>query len=89
MASVEWALNVQNKAEGLVFKMVGETLKLAGQEQFFDVRTVWCMQIDGHWRGMITTSLDDGKYYSVTYFAERKASRVDVFNQADSFIFPD
>jgi hypothetical protein len=86
----EWHLNLPNKAEALVFKLVDERLDKTQQTSLtYDVHIIWSMTVGDNWRGFFGTSLDDFYYYDVTYNADAKAIRVEVMKAIDAFSFPD
>lgn len=89
MAEIEWALNLQNKAERAVFKLVDEKLRRQGDTKFFDIYLEWSTQIETIWKGRYHTSLEDGFFYEVTYNIETRTTRVDVHQALDSYVFPD
>lgn len=89
MAHPEWALNVQNRAERFVFKMVDERLKKLGEQKFYDIYLLWSMHIEQNWRGVFSTSVGDGIFYEVTYNTGSKATKLDVYQSLGSYVFPD
>jgi hypothetical protein len=46
-----------------------------------DVYVVWFTYTLGYWKALCSTSLPDGRYYEVTYNAEKKVAYVDTYKK--------
>ena len=44
-----------------------------------EVYVVWFAYVLGGWKALCSTSLPDGRYYEVTYHAQRKVAFVDTY----------
>jgi hypothetical protein len=89
VAKKGWFLSAQNMAQSLVFRMADDALmKHEGETRFYDVEIVSSDQVEDYWRGLLTTTLDNNKYYMVTYNNTTGATKVDVFTLTDTFIIP-
>jgi len=52
-----------------------------------DVYVVWFAYTLGSWKALCSTSLPDGRYYEVTYGADRKKGFVDTYRKTHNVEF--
>lgn len=52
-----------------------------------DVYVVWFAFTLGSWKALCSTSVADGRYYEVTYSAERKVGFVDTYRKTHNIEF--
>lgn len=51
-----------------------------------DIYVVWFCYILGGWKAMVSTSIQDGKYFEVTHNVDRGETYLDVYLKADNVI---
>ena len=77
----------------LVKKIVFDQVKALVTEQDYpsfsvnDVYIVWFAYTLGNWKALCSTPVPDGRYYEVTYSAERKVGFVDTYKKTHNVEF--
>jgi hypothetical protein len=49
-----------------------------------EVYVVWFAYVLGYWKALCSTSLPDGRYYEVTYHAQRKVAFIDTYVKVEN-----
>jgi hypothetical protein len=84
-----WFLSAQQLAQSLVFRMEDDRLKKQnGETRFYDVEIVSSTQVAEYWRGLLTTTLENSKYYEITYDNSTGITEIKVLNLLDTYIIP-
>lgn len=73
----------QQKACMLVARYILEH-NLAHELEVDDVYIVWFTYILGSWKAMISTTLNDGMYYEVTFSRDKQEAYVDAYTKYEN-----
>lgn len=68
------------KARRTVFKWY-EQNGYSNRVKFDDVYTVWFCYILGGWKALVSTTLDDNRYFEVTFDVQRNNIYLDVYEK--------
>ena len=68
------------KARRTVFKWY-ERNGYSNRVKFDDVYTVWFCYILGGWKALVSTTLDDNRYFEVTFDVQRDNIYLDVYEK--------
>lgn len=82
-------LDFPSLAKRIVFDQA-ENLGVTDENPGFsigDVYVVWFAYTLGNWKALCSTSVADGRYYEVTYSAERKVGFVDTYRKTHNVEF--
>lgn len=80
--------NYQHRALGIVRKYVVENYN-RGHALSFDVYVVWFCKTLQNWKALVSTTLEDGRYYEVTYNGEAGETYLDAYSKIDNVVIPD
>lgn len=72
------------KATTIVFNYIMEHLDKSDEEVDFVVYTVWKCKTLQNWKFLISSSLNDGMYYEVTYNGDKKEWYLDAYKKFEN-----
>lgn len=81
--------NYQNRAADLVRKYVMENYLPHTQTLTFEVYVVWFCKTLKNWKALVATTMDDSRYYEVTYNGEKSETYLDAYAKIDNEVIPD
>lgn len=83
--------NYQHRAMGLVRKYVIEHYRPAAMTDCppFDVYVVWFAKTLQNWKALVATTMEDSRYYEVTYNGEKRETYLDAYTKIDNVVIPD
>lgn len=53
-----------------------------------EIYVVWFSYILGGWKALLSTSIEDGRYYEVTFNKEKKETYVDTYQKISNKAYP-
>lgn len=54
-----------------------------------EVYIVWFSKVLKNWKALVSTDVNDGLYYEVTYNGEKKETYLDVYGKISNTVIPD
>ena len=72
------------KATTIVFNYIMEHLDKSDEEVEFVVYTVWKCKTLQNWKFLISSSLNDGMYYEMTYNGDKKEWYLDAYKKFEN-----
>ena len=76
--------DMETKAIVLVARYIKEHLDKSDGEVYFDVYTVWKCKALQNWKFLISSSLNDGMYYEITYNGDKKEWYLDAYKKFEN-----
>lgn len=72
----------QQRARLLVFEYLQKNVELPGNFTPNDVYVVWFARVLANWKALVSTNLNDGMYYEVTYDGEFHRAYLDGYKKS-------
>lgn len=84
--SVNFGLDadMETKAIIIVARYIKEHLDKSDGEVYFDVYTVWKCKTLQNWKFLISSSLNDGMYYEITFNGDKKEWYLDAYKKFEN-----
>lgn len=76
--------DMETKAIGIVAGYIKEHLDKSDGETYFEVYVVWKCKTLQNWKFLISSSLNDGMYYEVTYNGDKKEWYLDAYKKFEN-----
>ena len=76
--------NMEMAAIGIVADYIKEHLDKSDGEVYFEVYTVWKCKSLQNWKSLISSSLNDGMYYEVTYNGDKEEWYLDAYKKFEN-----
>lgn len=74
-----------NKAKRLVRNKVENRIAgPSGEVKDFDVYVVWFAKVLQNWKALVSTSIEDGMYYEVTYDGDKGCAYIDSYPKSNN-----
>lgn len=82
-------MDMDCKAMSIVEVYASAHLDKSDPKQTFDTFIVWKCKILQNWKYLISTTLNDGMYYEVTYNGDKKEWYLDAYKKFENRCIPD
>lgn len=82
-------MDMDCKAMSIVEVYASAHLDKSEPKQKFDTFIVWKCKILQNWKYLISTTLNDGMYYEVTYNGDKKEWYLDAYKKFENHCIPD
>lgn len=79
--------NYQIKAKRIVKKFVDD--QFGENPPPYELYVVWFAKILKNWKALVSTTLEDGMYYEVTYNGEKRETYLDAYKKVVNKVIPD
>lgn len=76
--------DMETKAIIIVARYIKEHLDKSDGETYFEVYVVWKCKTLQNWKFLISSSLNDGMYYEVTYNGDKKEWYLDAYKKFEN-----
>lgn len=76
--------DMETKAIILVARYIKEHLDKSDGEAYFDVYVVWKCKTLQNWKFLISSSLNDGMYYEMTYNGDKNEWYLDAYKKFEN-----
>lgn len=80
---------MDNVALNIVRNYILEHLDKSDPEVKFEVFTVWKAKILRNWKYLISSTLNDGMYYEMTYNGDKKEWYLDAYKKFENRCYPE
>jgi len=80
---------MDNKAIEIVTAYITEHLDKSDPMPCFEVYTVWKAKALQNWKYLISSTLNDGMYYELTYNGNNKEWYLDAYKKFENRVIPD
>lgn len=80
---------MKEKAMKIVVDYISQHLDNIGVTIPFEVRIVWMCKALQNWKFLISSTLEDGMYYELTYNGNAHCWYVDVYKKHENKVIPD
>lgn len=80
---------MDNKAIEIVTAYITEHLDKSDPMPRFEVYTVWKVKALQNWKYLISSTLNDGMYYELTYNGNNKEWYLDAYKKFENRVIPD
>ena len=77
------------KATAMVRAYVLQALEKTDPEPKFTTYVVWFSKTLQNWKALVSTTLNDGVYYEVTYNGDKKETYLDCYKKFHNVVWPD
>ena len=76
--------NMEMEATLMVANYIREHLDMSDGKTYFEVYTVWKCKTLQNWKFLISSSLNDGMYYEVTYNGDKEEWYLDAYKKFEN-----
>lgn len=81
---------MDNRALDIVLNYIHDIFfHISRYDDEFDIFIVWKCKTLQNWKYLISTSVDDGMYYELTYNGDRKEWYLDAYKKFENRVFRD
>lgn len=80
---------MDEKALGIVEDYIVEHLDKTDEIPNFDVYIVWKAKILQNWKYLISSTLNDGMYYELTFNGDKQEWYLDAYKKFQNVVIPD
>lgn len=80
---------MQEKAKNIVKDYILAHLDKTDDIPKFEVYVVWFCKTLQNWKALISSSLNDGKYYEITYNGSKKETYLDMYVKLENKVISD
>ena len=80
---------MDEKALGIVEEYIFEHLDKSDETPNFDVYIVWKAKILQNWKYLISSTLNDGMYYELTFNGDKQEWYLDAYKKFQNVVIPD
>ena len=82
--------NLPHDAKLLVLKYFNSRVSHMGDQIMTnDVYVVWFSKTLQNWKALVSTTVDDDRYYEVTHNGDKKETYIDVYTKVENIVVPD
>ena len=79
---------MDDRAVMIVLQYVEEHLDKSDEAPFYEIYTVWKCKVLQNWKWLLSTSLNDGMYYEVTYNGDKREFYLDAYKKFENRVIP-
>lgn len=79
---------MDDKAQSLVRAYIEEHLDKSAPSPWFDVYIVWKCKILQNWKYLLSSTLNDGMYYELTFNGDKQEFYLDAYKKFENRVIP-
>lgn len=80
---------MDEKAIKIVENYISEHLDKSDTLPFFDVYIVWKCKVLQNWKYLISSTINDGMYYELTYNGDKEEWYLDAYKKFENRVIPE
>lgn len=84
----EGPASLDDKAQSLVRAYIEEHLDKSAPAPWFDVYIVWKCKILQNWKYLLSSTLNDGMYYELTFNGDKQEFYLDAYKKFENRVIP-